>query len=79
MTFCCLRVRRNRRKIYVFSHDRISVPRRPIGLAFEIPSAGCDYHGKHPRNIFPGVGGDFLGRMEKFLVFLIFAATKFRK
>ena len=79
MTFCCWRVRRNRRKIYVFSHDRISVPRRPIGLALEIPSAGCGCQDKDPRNIFPGVGSDFLGRIEKFLVFHIFAATKFRK
>jgi hypothetical protein len=67
------------RQIYVFSHDRISVPRRPIGLAFEIPSAGCDSQGNGSRNIFPGVRGYFWGRIEKFLVFRIFAATKFRK
>ena len=79
MTFCCLRVRRNRRKIYVFSHDRISVPRRPIGLAFEIAGVRIYSQGNDTRNIFPGVGGDFLGRIEKFLVFHIFAATKFRK
>jgi hypothetical protein len=77
MTFCCLGGRRKLRKMYTFSHDRISVPPHPIGLAFEIPSAGCDSQGKGSRNIFPGVGSDFWGGSKKFWFFAFLLLQSF--